>query len=417
MMFSHRGTAAPTATAFVPSPTFTAPRLSMTASVLRLLPKNALNAALTLLIGCAFAGGASAQEDEDYKDTPKSTTMTGSAAAAAERARQRKAEAAKKANQQPERYPLATRKPPERKTSSKEGKIADEILAAYDAKQYADAIAKVDAATAESKNAYLQSYFYQLAADAWGKQGDEAKSADYYRKAVDANGLDNNGHYQIMFNLAVILSELDRDADSLTYLDRFMTETKTETEQAVGLKAYLFSKLGRAAEGAALYEKMLTAKPGDMAILINAVALYQQAENSEKANALLESARKQGLLKEANHYRILFNSYANANKYKEAQEVLEDGVAKGVIPPSQTLANDYSIIAQNYLAEEKGEQAIDFYRRAAKVATNGEAALNLARLLKNEDRIGEAKAAAREALAKGVKKPNDANNILAMPGK
>ena len=54
----------------------------MTASVLRILPRNALTVALTLLIGCAFTGGAFAQEDEDYKDTPKSTTMTGSAAAA-----------------------------------------------------------------------------------------------------------------------------------------------------------------------------------------------------------------------------------------------------------------------------------------------------------------------------------------------
>ena len=97
--------------------------------------------------------------------------------------------------------------------------------------------------------------------------------------------------------------------------------------------------------------------------------------------------------------------------------MLEDGVAKGVITPSQTLANDYSIIAQNYLAEDKGAQAIDFYGRAAKVATNGAAALNLAKALTYEDRIGEAKVAAREALAKGIKKPKDANNILAMPGK
>lgn len=389
----------------------------MTASSVRSLPSTALTAAIALLIGCAFAGSAQAQDEDAYKDTPKSSNMSGSAAAAGERARQRKAENAAKANQQPDLFPLATRKPLERKTSSKEVKTANEIQAAYDAKQYADAIAKVDIAAAESKNAYLLSYFYQLAADAWDKQGDQAKSADYYRKAVDADGLDNNGHYQIMFNLAVILSELDRDADALTYIDRYMSETKTETEQAVGLKAYLLNKLGRTAEAAALYEKMLVAKPGDVAVLMNAVAMYQQAENYDKANALLESARKQGLLKEANHYRTLFVGYINASKYKEAQEVLEDGIAKGAIPPSQTLANDYSILAQNYLAEEKNAQAIDFYGRAAKIATNGEAALNLAKVLTYEDRIAEAKAAAREALAKGVKKPKDANNILAMPGK
>ncbi len=390
----------------------------MTASSVRSLPSTALTAAIALLIGCAFAGSAQAQEDDDaYKDTPKSSSMSGSAAAAAERARQRKAENAAKANQQPDLFPLAARKPPEKKNSQKDVKTANEIQALYDAQKYAEAIAKVDAYATESKNAYLLSYFYQLAADAWSKQDDKSKSAEYYRKAVDADGLDNNGHYQIMFNLAVILNELDRDAEALTYIDRYMAETKTESEQAIGVKAYLLSKVGRAAEGAALYEKMLAAKPGDRAILMNAVSLYQQADNFEKANVLLEDARKQGLLKEAGEYRTLFVGYINANKYKEAQAVLEDGVAKGAIPPSQTLAGDYSIIAQNYLAEEKNVQAIDFYGRAAKVSTNGEAALNLAKVLTFEDRIGEAKVAAREALAKGIKKPKEANNILAMPGK
>ncbi len=390
----------------------------MTAPSVRTLPYTALTAAIALLLGCAFTGSAWAQEDDAaYKDTPKSNSMSGSAAAAAERARQRKAEAAAKANKQPELYPQATRKPPEAKNSQKDVKTANTIQADYDAKKYAEAIAKVDAFAAESKNAYLLSYFYQLAADAWIKQDDRAKGAEYYGKAVAADGLDNNGHYQIMFNLAVILNELDRDAEALTYIDRFMSETKTESEQAVGVKAYLLNKLGRAAEGAALYEKMLAAKPGDHAILMNAVSLYQQADNFDKANALLENARKQGLLKEANEYRTLFVGYINANKYKEAQAVLEEGAAKGAIPPSQTLANDYSIIAQNYLAEDKVAQAIDFYGRAAKVATNGEASLNLAKVLRNENRVAEAKAAAREALAKGVKKPKDANDIIGLAGK
>ena len=87
----------------------------MTASAFRVLPRTALNAAIALLIGSAFSGGALAQDSEagdDYDDKPKSTTMTGSASAAAERARQRKAEAANKANTQPPQYPQATRVEP-----------------------------------------------------------------------------------------------------------------------------------------------------------------------------------------------------------------------------------------------------------------------------------------------------------------
>lgn len=392
----------------------------MTASAFRILPKTALNAATALVIGCAFAGGAFAQDSElsdEYKEKPKSTTATGSAAAASERARERKAEAANKANTQPPQYPMAIRTEPAKKVSGKEGKTANEVQAAFDAKKYADVFTKVDAfAASGSTNAYLLSYLYQIAASAAADSGDEAKAVGYYGKSIDANGLDNNGHYHVMYNLAITLGRVDRDAEALTMLDRFLTETKTDKIEPLSVKAYLLSKLNRPAEGAALYEKILASKPGDRAVLMNAVALYQQADNFDKANALLENARQQGLLVDGQEYRTLFVGYVNASKYKEAQAVLEEGVTKGAIKPSQTLANDYAILAQSYYADDKIPQAIDFYSRAAKVATDGEVSLNLAKVLRNEDRMSEAKAAAREALAKGVKKPKEANDIIALPG-
>jgi hypothetical protein len=393
----------------------------MTASSFRVLPQTALNVAIALLIGSAFAGSALAQDsdmDEDMKDKPKSTTMSGSAAAAAERARQRKAEQANKANTQPPQYPQATRtEPAKQPVSGKDAKTANAIQADFDAKKYAEVLTKVDAfAATGSTNAYLLSYLYQLAASAATSMDDNAKGAEYFKKTVDANGLDNNGHYQIMYNLAITLNQLDRYPEALATIDRFLGETRSEKTEAIALKAYLLSQMDRPAEGAALYEKILATSPGDRSVLMNAVALYQQADNFDKANALLENARKQGLLVDGKEYRALFVGYINSEKYKEAQAVLEEGVAKGAITPSQTLANDYSIIAQSYYADDKVPQTIDFYTRASKVATNGEAALNLAKVLRNEDRISEAKAAAREALAKGVKKPKEANDILALPG-
>ncbi len=391
----------------------------MTTRFRRTLPNTALTTAIALLIGCAYVGGAQAQDSgDDYEDKPKSGTMSGSAAAASERARQRKADSKTKANAEPAEYPQATRtEPAKQPVSGKDAKVANEIQADYDAKKFADAIAKVDAfAATGSSNNYLKSYLYQIAASAASQMGDEAKGAEYFKKTIDANGLDNNGHYQIMFNLGLTLSRLQRSDEALAVIDRFLTETKSEKADAIAIKAYLLSQLDRPAEGAVLYEKILASKPNDRAILMNAVSLYQQADNYDKANALLEAARKQGLLVEGKEYRTLFVGYINAQKYKEAQEVLEDGVTKGAIEPSQTLANDYSILAQNYYAEEKIPQTIDFYTRAAKVATDGEASLNLAKVLRNENRIAEAKAAAREALAKGVKKPKDANAIIATPG-
>lgn len=388
----------------------------------RLLPNPALAAAIAMLIGCAHAGGALAQDSElgdDYDDKPRTSTGQGTAAGASERARQRKAAAAEQAAApaQAPAYPNATRtEPSSKKYSPKEGKAAGAIQADYDAKKHAEVIAKADAFVAESTNAYMLSYVYQLAANAAIESGDKAKGVQYYTKALEANGLDNNGHFHIMYNQAVTLSQIDRNADALALIDRFIAETKTDKPEPLSLKAYLLSQLDRPAEGAAVYEQLLALKPNDRTTLMNAVALYQQADQFDKANALLESARKQGLLTEDKEYRALFVGYVNASKHKEAQEVLEDGVAKGVIKPSQTLANDYSILAQTYYAEEKTALAIDLYTRAAKAATDGEASLNLAKVLRNEDRIAEAKAAAREALAKGVKKPKDANDIIALPG-
>jgi len=90
----------------------------------------------------------------------------------------------------------------------------------------------------------------ELGGDPDGDGAGQERAPDVRRRLEDvealaADGLDNNGHYQIMFNLAVILNELDRDAEALTYVDRFMSETKTESEQAVRVKGDPLNQPGR----------------------------------------------------------------------------------------------------------------------------------------------------------------------------
>lgn len=397
----------------------------MTASSRTFFKSSALAIAVALLLGSGVAGNALAQSQDDQRED-KTRDMGNPATAKLRAAKERRERARQQAGESggtsasatAPLYPLATRVAPSQKVNAKESKTANEIQADYNANKYDSVLAKVDAfAASGSTNAYLQAYLYQLAAVAANNAGDQQKSADYFRKAIDANGLDNNGHYQAMYNLAIQLNQLDRSAEALTVLDRFLDETKTDKTDPIGLKAIILGNLDRPAEGAALFEKVLAAKPNDRPTLMNAVALYQQAGNFDKANGLLENARKQGMLTEGTEYRTLFVGYINAEKYAQAREVLEEGVNKGAIKPSQQLANDYSILAQHYYIDaNKIPEAIDFYTRAMKVSTDGEAALNLARVLRNESRIAEAKAAAKEALAKGVKKPKDANAILALPG-
>jgi len=78
--------------------------------------------------------------------------------------------------------------------------------------------------------------------------------------------------------------------------------------------------------------------------------------------------------------------------------------------------NTYIALAQAYYFPAQPAQAITAYQKAAPLAKDGETYLNLARVLQQENRIGEAKAAARQALARGIKREKDANLIIALPG-
>ena len=56
--------------------------------------------------------------------------------------------------------------------------------------------------------------------------------------------------------------------------------------------------------------------------------------------------------------------------------------------------------------------AIEMYKRAASMADNGDAALNLAKIYAEAGRKAEAKVAAQQALDQGIADPADARKLL-----
>ena len=55
--------------------------------------------------------------------------------------------------------------------------------------------------------------------------------------------------------------------------------------------------------------------------------------------------------------------------------------AKGLLQPGPELARDYQVLAQNAYADDKVALALDLYGKAAPMAADGEAYLNLAKVL------------------------------------
>ena len=328
-------------------------------------------------------------------------------------ARAKAADAAKATEKAPALYPQAARQEPEGKASKGGLKALQEVQEKYQAQDYAGAIAKAnEIASGASANPYEQAMAYQLAGSASADNGDDAGAARYFEKALAANSLDNNNQYTVMYNLAVVQYGLEQNDKALQTLDRFLAETKSDKPEAQNLRGGILVALGRYDEAGKLYGQLLAAHPDDKTIRMNAVAAYQQADQPDKAMALLADAQAKGQLTQASEYRALYVSYINADKDKDALAVIEDGIAKGALKPSPELARDYMVLGQRAYAASDLATAIQMYAKAAPMAADGEAALNLAKIYAEDGKKAEARAAAQQALDKGVKDTAAAKKLL-----
>src|SRR5690606_625909 len=142
-----------------------------------------------------------------------------------------------------------------------------------------------------------------------------------------------------------------------------------------------------------------------------AVSAYQSMDQMEKAAELLAKAQAGGHLTDANGYRALYVTYINDDRDAEALAVIKEGLEKGILTPNPQLARDYMVLGQRAYNDDDAT-AIEMYKQAASMSDNGEAALNLAKIYAEAGRKEEARAAAQEALDKGVKAPDEARKLL-----
>jgi tetratricopeptide (TPR) repeat protein len=311
-------------------------------------------------------------------------------------------------------WPNATRQAPEEEAKGKNLKTLQEIQGLYEKQDYAGAMAKAEAfASTSGLNSYEKSFAYQLAGASASELQDDAKSADYFKKAVDANGLDNNNHYTAMYNLVVTYYSTGKNAEALALLDKFLAETKSDKPEYQQLRAQLLANTGRGGEAAKTFEEQLAKNPNDKKALLNAVSAYQASGDDAKATKLLEDGYNKGMLTEAKELQVLYANYLNAERFKDAQKVIEEGAAKGILKEGPDLATAYSLLGQNAYYNGSDADALNFYGKAAPMAKDGEAYLNQAKILRAQGKTADAKAAAQKALDKGLKKPEEAKEILA----
>lgn len=296
----------------------------------------------------------------------------------------------------------------------------------------------------KSSGAYERAMAAQVMAIGWLDRDDYPKAIEAFERAISENGLPNDSHLQIMFQIAQLHVAEENYETALQWMDRFLAESgsdKPEHQVIRGNALYRMERYPEAIatlkgaidassepqdgwyqmlmacyfeteqleEAASVAETLLAKKPDDLALIRNLASIYINADLNDKAVAVLENAKAKGLLTEERDYRQLYQIYHYAEREAEAIATIEEGLASGALPPS--LETYRALGEANYFAE-RIPQAIEAYQKAVPFAENGEIALNLARVLTEEDRWAEAKTAVNEALAKGVKRPGDAYIIL-----
>ena len=375
------------------------------------------------------------------------------------------ANAARRGEQKKEEvlYPDATRQEPEAKGSPKVQTKLNKLIEAYNKAldQEDEAKATAGYTTARtladeiiangSANAYDKALAAQIASQAALNTDDEAAAEGYLKQAVDANALGNNQHFQLMLQLAQLQLQKDDYTNGFATLDKYLAESKSKRPADFAFKGqYLYQadrfaecipplkqaietstnpedkvdnwtqilmvcyqEAGQLAEAVKVAEQLAAKSPNDKRAQMNLASIYLNSEQEAKAAAVLEKLRAAGLMTEEKDYRQLYLTYANMEgKEKDVIAVVNEGLQKGIVKPDY---QTYLALAQAYYYSEQIPQAIEAWQKAAPLSKDGETYLNLARVLWQEDRIPEAKVAARAALDKGLKKPDDAKKIIALP--
>ena len=351
-------------------------------------------------------------------------------------------------------YPNATRAEPKLDlTSEKDQKNLNEGLDAVNAGDKAKAEQVLQPIIDGSKSKYAQALALQGMASLHYNDGDYKGAISALQRSLALGVMPNDTYFQLMYMLAQFQMADEQYQPALDTIAKWRAEGKKETADSYALEGNAEYRLGKYPEAIAsinkaksltdkpqptwdqilmasyaesgqdekaaeLAKNQLSSNPGDPNALNNAVAVLMQAHKYPEAIQMMEKARAEGKLSKDTQYVNLAKLYLvtgqesadpapNATK---AQQVLEEGMSKGVVKPD---AETYVLLGQSAEIANNIDKAIGYYNKAQPLATDGEAALRAGRLLLSENKYSQAKGLIQQALDKGVKHKGTAYMLLA----
>jgi len=343
-------------------------------------------------------------------------------------------------------FPHAVRQTPSLRASLRMQSRLQRLFSAYEKADMEQVSELAEAILNEERaNTYDKAVAHQLAAQvAWTNKHTEV-AKQHLQQVIELDALNNTQHFQAMRMLAQLQLQDAHYEEGLANLERYLAESGSRNAEDLIIKGQALYHMQRYDEAIAVLENALAAtddptpqwqalllaayveaqqmdqaialaeqlaahQPDDKPAQINLATVYIQANQLSRATEVLERLRRNGQLDQEREYRQLYSIYAQMEgRESQVITVINEGLEKGILQADYPI---YLALAQSYYYSGHIPQAIGAWQQAAPLADNGETWLNLARVLHAERRISEAKQAAQNALAKGVRDPDDANRII-----
>lgn len=350
------------------------------------------------------------------------------------------------------RYPNASRHEPKSDLANPgEQKSLQAAIDAVNGGDEAKAQESAQKVIDSSKSKYAKGIAYQVLANVKFNAQDYKGAIENYQKLVELNSVPNDAYFDAMYNIAAADVADGQYAQALDQLKTWREQGKRETAESYALEGNAYYRMqkypeaiaaikkaqsmtkepkdswnqllmaslaegGQAGEASGVIEEQLKKDPTNKSVVHNALVVYTQANENDKALALLDQERKQGMLSDEKDYVSAAKFYAsigqNSGKPEAAAkggDVLAEGFAKGAVKAS---AENYKLMGDSYMIGQQEDKALAAYGKASPLASNGDIDLTRAQILGSQTNWAEAKAVAEKAVSRGVSKPGKGYLLL-----
>jgi tetratricopeptide (TPR) repeat protein len=360
--------------------------------------------------------------------------------------------AAAKDKKEETRYPDATRHAPKTDLSSQSDQKAlqsaiDAVNGGDEAKAQAEAQKVLDS----SRSKYAKGIALQVLANLKFNDQDYKGAIAAYKQLLDLNSVPNDTYFDSMYNMVQAYLVDGQYQAALDELKVWREQGRRDTADAYAVEGNAYYRLqkypeaiaamkkaiamsdkpkdswnsilmasyaesGQAGQASGLLDDQLAKDPTNKALAHNALVIYTQANQSDKAIALLDREQKQGMITAEDDYVSSAKFYASIAQNEAKPEIalkgaqlLQQGFDKGVVKAS---AENYKLLGDSYMVAQKEDQALVAYGKASPLSANGDLDYMRAEILGSQTEWAQARSVLQKGIARGVTHPGKAYLLL-----